>query len=74
MSQIRASTSKLIQLHKKLLQDWEAVSLTWTDSYARQFERVHWQPLDSEIRQTLREMENLAKTVEDAGRHTSCGR
>jgi uncharacterized protein YukE len=74
MTQLRDTTSRLQQLRKRLNSHWEAVKASWTDNDARKFEQQDWNPFEQELRNTVKEMEHLAQTIENAKRHTKCGK
>ncbi len=74
MTQLKSTMSKLQQLHKQLNSRWEAVKTSWTDNDARKFEQQDWNPFEHEVRNTISEMEHLAQTIENAQRHTKCGK
>ncbi len=45
---------------------WEAVRRQWNDAASQQFERGHWNPLESAVLDYLTALEDVAATLEEA--------
>ena len=73
MSSLKIQTSEIKEIHDNLVNCWNLSKESWwRDSDCLRFEQQHWLPLEKELRNTIKEMEFLAKIIEDAKRHTQC--
>lgn len=55
--------SRLQQSWRQLHQQWLTTSSRWHDEKRDQFEHEHWQPVESQIANTLVEMERLSQVI-----------
>lgn len=53
---------------QRLRQRWQETTTIWSDSVGQQFEREFWQPLETQVAATQREMERLAYVIAQARR------
>lgn len=55
--------SRLQQSRRQLHQQWLTTSSQWRDEKRDQFEHEYWQPVESQIANTLVEMERLSQVI-----------
>ncbi|HNS21309.1 MAG TPA: hypothetical protein PKH24_12470 [Sedimentisphaerales bacterium] len=60
------SRAKLVQMTKKLLQDWQRVREVWRDENCVQFDKKYIAPLEADIRAAVLAMERIAAMIEKA--------
>jgi hypothetical protein len=58
------SRAKLVQMTKKLLQDWQRVREVWRDENCVQFDKKYIAPLEADIRAAVLAMERIAAMIE----------
>ncbi len=69
MSNAHLPVTQLETSLKLLGQRWEEAKALWNDPVRRDFEKRHWQPLELETRNTLKEMARLADMLAKAQRN-----
>ena len=69
MKSLRATHDRLRSIWESLQRKWHASRDLWNDPMRRQFEREFWQPLETQMQATLKEMERLAKVVSQTQRN-----
>ena len=60
------SRAKLVQMTKKLLQDWQRVREVWRDENCVQFDKKYIAPLEADVRAAALAMERIAAMIEKA--------
>jgi hypothetical protein len=50
----------------RLRQQWQQTLPDWQDSVRRQFEHQYWEPLETQVPALLRELEALARVIDQA--------
>jgi len=68
MSTIDYSAYELALALKVLAERWESTKRMWNDPVCWRFEKEYWVPLASQVNNTQREAENLAKVIAQAQR------
>jgi hypothetical protein len=68
MSNLNVTAAALDDAWQRLRQRWEETKALWNDPVRWQFEREFWQPLESQMLTTQKEMERLAQMIAQARR------
>jgi hypothetical protein len=55
--------TQLANSWQRLLQKWRETIKVWDDPLSRQFEQEFWQPLETEVAATRRELERLNEVI-----------
>jgi hypothetical protein len=68
MANLGTTIAQLDAAFRTLSQRWEHTKTLWNDSVRRSFEDDYWTPLETQARETQREMERLAQVIAQARR------
>lgn len=68
MGNLNTTGTKLQEAWQRLCLRWQETTPLWNDPVRWQFEREYWQPLESQMPATQREMERLAQVIAQARR------
>lgn len=66
MNSLKATYDQFQNTWKSLQRQWQAICDLWDDPMRRQFEKEFWQPLETRMPATLKEMERLAQVIAQA--------
>lgn len=66
MGSLNTARDELLEAWQRLSRTREHVRGVWNDPVYRQFEREFWQPLETQMPPTFKELERLAQVIAQA--------